>query len=342
MTLSRIWVLHFLWLLPLAALLLAFAARQRERALARFADPDLLGRLGGPLHRGARIMKNLLLLSSLGLTLFALAGPRWGSHYQEVSRKGVDIVFVVDVSRSMMVEDVSPNRLEQARREILDFLKVVEGDQVALVAFAGAAFVQCPLTVDYGAVELFLNALEPDLIPLPGTDLGAAVETGLSTFDFDAETDKVMVLITDGEDNEGQGSAAAAKAAARGVRIFVYGLGDPAGGPVPSGGDGGGFQKDESGKMVLSKLDEEGLREIASLTGGTYFRSMAGDLDLDLLYFSGIKARTEAREIRSGKIKVYEERFPLFLLPAFLFLLLEGFVRERKPLPEGQDDPRQG
>ena len=123
--------------------------------------------------------------------------------------------------------------------------------------------------------------------------------------------------------------------AGRGVRIFGYGLGDPAGGPFPAGGDGGGFQKDESGKMVLSKLDEEGLREIASLTGGTYVRSMAGDLDLDLLYFSGIKARTEAREIRSGKIRVYEERFTLFLLPAFLFLLLEGYVREHKRLREG-------
>ena len=266
----------------------------------------------------------------MGLMLFALAGPRWGSHFQEVSQKGVDIMALVDVSRSMLVADVQPSRLERARREILDFLRVVEGDRIGLVAFAGAAFVQCPLTLDYAALKMFLSALEPGLIPVPGTDLGAAIEAGVTSFDFKSETDKVILLITDGEDNEKRGLEAAKKAASNGVKIFVFGIGETAGGPIPAGDGKGGFKKDEKGKVILSKLDEGSLRRIASVTGGTYVRSLAGDLDLDILYFEGIKSRTEAQTLKSGKIRVYEERFTFFLLAAFLFLLLEGFIVERK------------
>jgi Ca-activated chloride channel family protein len=262
--------------------------------------------------------------------IFALAGPRWGSHYQEVSQKGVDIMIVVDVSRSMWVEDISPNRLERARREILDLLRVVQGDRVGLVAFSGAAFVQCPLTLDYAALQMFLGALQPDLIPVPGTDLGAAIETATSAFDFESETDRVILLITDGEDNEKKGFEAAQKAADKGVKIFVFGMGETSGGPIPAGNGKGGFKKDESGKLVLSKLEENDLKKMAAAAGGAYARSVAGDLDLDVLYFEGIKSRTEARTLKSGKIKVYEERFTFFLLAAFLFLFLEGLILEKK------------
>jgi Ca-activated chloride channel family protein len=330
MTFARLWMLHLLWLLPLAVLALLVESRKKKRALERLADPDLLARLTGRVVKGRRFLKGLLLLASLGMMLLALAGPRWGSHYQEVSQKGVDITVLVDVSRSMLVEDIKPNRLERARREILDFLRVVRGDRVGLVAFSGVAFVQCPLTLDYSALEMFLNALDPGLIPVPGTDLGAALETGLSSFDPKSETDKVMLLITDGEDHEERGLEAARKAASQGVRIFVFGMGETSGGPVPAGGGRGGFKKDEGGKVVLSRLEEEGLRKIASMTGGTYVRSVAGDLDLDVLYFDGIKSRTEARTLKSGKIKVYEERFSLFVLAALFLLFLEGVIRERR------------
>ena len=261
--------------------------------------------------------------------LFALAGPRWGSHYEEVSQKGVDIMLLIDVSPSMLVEDITPNRLERARREILDFIKVVQGDRVGLIAFAGAAFIQCPLTLDYAALEMFLSALQPDLIPVPGTDLGAAIDLGLSAFDDESATDKVILLITDGEDNENRGLTAARQAAAEGVKIFVFGIGDVAGGPIPELDGSGGFKKDRQGKLILSKLEEAGLQDIASLTGGTYVRSVAGDLDLDVLYFDGIKSHTQAQELKSGKIKVYEERFVLFVLAAFILLLIEGFIDEK-------------
>jgi len=329
MNLSHLWMLNLLWLIPLAAVALIVENRKKKRALQVFADLHLLDRLTAPTHRGRRFVKALLLLLSLGLMLFSLAGPRWGSHYEEVSQKGVDIMLLIDVSPSMLVEDIAPNRLERARREILDFINVVQGDRVGLIAFAGAAFIQCPLTLDYAALEMFLSALQPDLIPVPGTDLGAAIDLGISAFDDESATDKVILLITDGEDNETRGIQAARQAAAKGVKIFVFGIGDVGGGPIPELDGSGGFKKDRQGKLILSKLEEAGLQKIASLTGGTYVRSVAGDLDLDVLYFDGIKSHTQAQELKSGKIRVHEERFPLFVLAAFILLLMEGFVDEK-------------
>jgi len=328
MSFSNPWLLHFLWFVPLTALLLIISARRKRRAMERFADPHLLGRLTGETNRARAILRSACLLAGLLLLILALAGPRWGSHYQEVAQKGVDIMIALDVSRSMLVQDVEPNRLERAKREISDFIRVVQGDRAGLTAFAGAAYTQCPLTLDYGALTMFLTALAPDMAPTQGTDLAAAIETAASSFDAAAGTDKVILLITDGEDNEGRGLKAAREAAKKGIKIFVFGIGDPSGGPVPEA-DGGGFKKDKEGRLLLSKLNEEGLKEIAAATGGVYVRSMAGDLDLDILYFEGIKQRTEAAELKAGKIKVYEERFPLFVLTAWTMLLLEGLIRER-------------
>ena len=329
MNLSHLWMLNLLWLLPLAAVALVVQSRKKKRAMEFFADAHLMERLAILDRRGRRFIKGLFLILALGLMLFALAGPRWGSHYEEVSQKGVDIMLVIDVSPSMLVEDIPPNRLERARREIVDFIKVVGGDRVGLIAFAGAAFIQCPLTLDYAALEMFLDALQPDLIPVPGTDLGGAIEMGLAAFDDGSATDKVILLITDGEDNEKQGITAARRAAAKGVKIYVFGIGDAGGGPIPELDGSGGFKKDSQGKLILSKLEEKGLREIAALTGGSYVRSVAGDLDLDILYFDGIKSQTQAQELKSGKIKVYEERFYLFVLAAFVILLIEGFIDEK-------------
>lgn len=329
MTFAHLWVLYLLWLLPLTGLVLIFYGRQKRKALERIADPELLPRLTGREHKGRRFLKGAFLLGALGFMLIALAGPRWGSHYQEVSRKGVDIMILVDVSPSMMVEDLKPHRLERARREILDFLRVIEGDRVGLVAFSGAAFLQCPLTLDYAALQMYLDVLEPGLVPVPGTDLAAAIETGLSSFDFTSETDRVILLITDGEDNEGRGVEAARSAAGKGVKIFVFGIGEASGGPIPARDGKGGFMKDREGNLILSKLEEEGLRKIASITGGSYARSVAGDLDLDILYFEGIRSGTEARTLKTKKITIHEERFTFFLLAAFLLLLLEGVILER-------------
>jgi len=330
MTLAHPSVLHLLWLLPVLGFVMIVQSTQRRRSLERFAEKKMLERLCQTEHKGRRMLKGILIIFITGLLILALAGPRWGSHYQEVSRKGVDIMVVVDASPSMSVEDVSPNRLEQAKREIIDLLKVVEGDRIGLTAFARAAFVLCPLTLDYNALEMFLDTLQTDIIPLPGTDRGAAIDTAIAAFDFKVQTDKVMLLITDGEDHEQRGLEAARRAARRGVKIFVFGIGEPAGGPIPAGGNQGGFKKDHQGKVVLSKLEENSLQQIAATTGGGYVRSVTGDLDLDLLYFDGIKRATEVQTLKSGKIKIAEERFHFFLTAAFFLLLLEGIITDKQ------------
>jgi len=330
MTLSDGWVLHFLWILPVVGFALIVKHRRRRQAMERFAEPALLAQLTISDHKGRRFIKGILILCALGFLLLALAGPRWGNRYQEVSRKGIDIMFLVDVSRSMMVEDVKPNRLERARREIVDFINVLEGDRIGLTAFAGVAFIQCPLTLDYAAMEMFLGVLQPGIIPVSGTDIGAAIETGMSAFDFKTETDKVMLLITDGEDNENRGLQAARDAARQGVKIFIFGIGEPSGGPVPAGSEQGGFAKDRDGKLVISKLNERTLQDLASVTGGGYVRSVTGDLDLDMLYFEGIKQKTEVQTLKSGKIKIYEERFNVFVLAALLLLLIEELLEDKR------------
>ncbi|MEA2102680.1 MAG: VWA domain-containing protein [Thermodesulfobacteriota bacterium] len=321
-------LLHLLWVLPLVLLAVIVEQRKKTQVIKDMVDDELVDAIVGRERKGVRFFKAMFLLAALACMLFALAGPRWGSHIQEVSQKGVDIMVALDVSPSMEVQDIKPSRLVRARHEVMDFMRIVRGDRVGLVVFSGAAFVQCPLTLDYGAIEMFLSQAGPDLVPVSGTDLGAAIEKTLSCFDFDSRTDKVIILITDGEDNEGQGLAAAKKAAAQGVRIFVFGIGDPHGGPVPAA-EKKGFATDPKGKIIMSKLDEKGLMQITEITGGVYVRSVTGDLDLDTLYFDGINAMTKVQELKSEKIRVYEERFLYFLLAAFILLLLEGLMVAR-------------
>jgi Ca-activated chloride channel homolog len=325
-------MLHFLWLLPFLATGIIISGRLRTKRLNIIADPELLERITGKPRPSVRFFKGALVIGVLALLITALSGPRWGSHYQEVSQKGVDIILSVDVSPSMLATDVKPDRLQQAKREITDFIKVIQGDRVGLVAFSGEAFLECPLTLDYAALEMFLGQIEPGLIPVPGTNLGAAIDKAVEAFDIKTATDKVILLITDGEDNEGKGKEAAERAKAKGVKIYVFGIGATEGAPVPET-EGGGFAKDEAGNMVLSKLDETGLKKVASITGGGYVRAATGDLDLDMLYFAGIKAHTKSSELKSGKIKVYEDRFTIFIAAAIILMLIERMLKERGKLP---------
>ncbi|HQJ09108.1 MAG TPA: VWA domain-containing protein [Deltaproteobacteria bacterium] len=239
MTFARPWMLGFLAVVPVICLVLIIQARIRRRTLERFAQADLLERLTGKASGGRSFLKAVLYVLSVSCAIVALAGPRWGSHYEKVRHKGVDIMVAVDTSASMLAQDVSPNRLERAKREVIDLLRVLKGDRLGLTAFSGTAFVECPLTLDYAAVEMFLGELNTDLIPVKGTDLGAGIDTSCRAFDFASSTDKVIILITDGEDNEGRGVEAAAKAASKGVKIYVFGIGSGQGAPVPASSPGG-------------------------------------------------------------------------------------------------------
>jgi len=318
------WAFYLLFIIPVIIFLILFENRKKKVTLRVFADAELLQSLTGQVKKGILFLKGLFFVIALIFLILASAGPRWGSYYQDVQRKGVDILFLLDVSYSMQAQDIKPDRLERAKREITDFLKIAEGDRVGLVLFAGDAFVQSPLTLDYDAVSMFLGSVTVDTLPVPGTDLGNGIKTALDAFDFKSATDKVIVVITDGEDNEGRGLQQAEKAMEKGVKIFVYGMGDPSGAPIPD--KTGGFKKEKDGNLILSKLNEKDLRKISEAADGRYVRSVTGDLDLDRLYFEGIKEKTEAKELESGKIKVFEERFYIFTGLAILFLVIEGIL----------------
>ncbi len=315
--------LWLLWLLPLLGSLYWIAARKRRAALARFADEELMEHLVPQPSAMRSALRPLLVSLALICIVVAAAGPRWGFQWEEVHRRGVDIVVALDLSRSMLAEDARPNRLTVAKREIRDLLDLLQGDRIALVAFAGTSFVQCPLTLDYGAFEVFLEPMDPNWVPVGGTDLAAAVRSSIEAFPKSERSGRAVLLITDGEDHSGELQDAAEEAREEGVHVFVVGIGEPGGAPVPDGR--GGFVK-ENGRVVLTKLDEAGLKELALTTGGSYVRSAAGDLDLRKIYLEDIRGALQARELSSSRQRRWEERYQLALLPALLLLLIEGLI----------------
>ena len=323
--------LWLLWLVPAVLAFYVYSFRTRGRLLQRFASAALLARLTAGVSRGRQALKAGLVLLGLAAALVALAGLRWGFTWEEVKRQGVDIVVALDVSDSMLVEDVEAggklSRLERAKREIADLLGLLEGDRIGLVAFAGTAFVECPLTLDYGAAQLFLGAVDTDLIPVKGTALGDAIRISLKAFEGGAQPSRAIILITDGEDHGGDALAAAEEAQKQGVRIFTIGIGRDEGAPIPA--PGGGYRRDRNGEIILSRLDEPTLQKIALTTGGRYVRSVTGDVDLEQIYNQGIKATLESRELGSKRRQRWEERFQWILAVALAALMLEPLVSER-------------
>ncbi len=316
---------------PLLAVLLGYSARARRRALDRFGDGDLVRRLAASVHRRNRTLRALLLLGSVAFLLIALARPQFGTRVETVRREGKDVVVALDLSRSMLAEDVAPNRLQRAKLEILRLLDRLEGDRVGLVAFAGQAFVQSPLTADYAATQLFLNAMDVDLVPVQGTNLGEAMDVALDLFDEEVREFRVLLVVTDGEDHEGGIGEAVRRANAADVRVFTVGIGSPDGVPIPefdADGNRQGFQRDADGNVVTTRLDETVLRRIADATGGgAYFGTPQGvELDALLEEMSAVGTR----EIDAREIAQFEEQFQLFLGAAIVLLLIEPLLPARR------------
>jgi Ca-activated chloride channel homolog len=314
-------ILFFLWALVPVAWLLVRGVVRRKWILARFADPAMHPDLLPGYDPKSRWIKAGLILAALVLAVFALAGPTMGFRWEKTTAKGVDIMIALDCSRSMLAQDIAPSRLERAKREIVDLLRLMKSDRAGLVAFAGQALLQCPLTMDHAAFHIFLNVLTPDYLPVGGTNLPAAIEACYNGFEADADTDKAIILITDGENTAGDVSQMAKKMAESRIKVFAIGVGDPTGAPIPD--PDGGFTKDARGNIVLSRVDEESLKEIARLTGGAYVRSVAGDMDLDRIYTQGIRGTMEQKTLEQGKKKVGEQQFQWFLFPCVLLLLME-------------------
>lgn len=327
------YLLFLLWgLFPLAGILV-YGILRHKRILTGFADREMLAHILPGVSYTRRWVKLVLVLAGFALAVTALAGPRYGFRWEKTTQKGVDIMVALDCSRSMLAADVSPTRLERAKREIIDLTRLLRSDRAGLVAFAGRAVLQCPLTLDYNAFGVFLDVLGPDYLPVGGTNLHEALQTSLKGFHPESDTEKAVIVITDGEDTSGPGKDAlmdlAREFAKQKIRLFAIGVGDPSGAPIPDAG--GGFKKDRAGNIVLSRVDEATLTRLTAATGGRYVRSVAGDMDLEQIYTRDILGTMERTALTQGRKKVWEQRFQWLLLPALVFWLLDFILPGHVP-----------
>lgn len=320
-----------LLLAPLAALLALWAWRRRAAALGTIASPAMLEQLLSRGVNGARLFQGVLApFIVLGLTL-ALAGPRMGFDWQQTTMEGVSIVAVLDVSRSMDAQDVSPSRLVVAQRELKDFSGLLRGDAVGLVLFAQGAWTRIPLTTDYGTWRWALDDTTTGTIRAQGTSLSAALDAALKLLSRADGSGKAILLVSDGEDHDDEASVAAALARVTeaNAHVYVIGVGTEAGAPLPL--EGGGLKKDESGSVVVSKLDEARLIRVAEATGGAYVRSVPGDGDVRGLYEAEIRGKLTASERGVRRDKLWHEQFmwPLGLALAGMVISAGLGIRRR-------------
>jgi len=329
----NVFYLHLLWIIPILIVFYIFVFKWKKKSLKRFGSLELIEKLIASTSRGKQIVKIVLMIVSIFFMIISLSRPQIGTKLEEVKREGVDILIALDVSLSMTAEDIKPNRLEKAKHEIGSFIDLLQGDRVGLIAFAGVPFVQCPLTLDYGAAKIFLDIMDPGLIPQPGTAVGDAILLAMKTFEERERKHKVLVLITDGEDHQGEPLKAAEIAEKEGVIIYTVGVGSAKGVPIPLYDDSRrntGFKKDRQGEIVTSKLDEITLEKIALQTNGKFYRATGGEDELKKIYDD--ISKMEKKELSSIKFSQYEDRYQYFLAIAIIFLLMEIFITDRKKI----------
>lgn len=327
--LAHPFMLYLLLAIPAMIALYILSVRMKKKAFEKLGEWPLLLKLM-PDYSGSRgLLKFILLLIAWVFLVIGLADPQTGSKLEKIKRNGIDIVFTLDVSNSMLAQDIAPNRLERAKQAINRLLDNLENDRVGLVVFAGKSYVQMPLTSDYSAAKLFLANINPGMIPTQGTAIGEAIETSAACFTKSKQS-KAIILITDGENFEDDAVDAAQSAASNGVRVYTIGMGLPEGAPIPIFNSGVqiGFKKDRAGSTVISRLNDELLKEIASAGKGVYIRannSQAGIKEV----FDQINS-LEQVEYDSKIFSDYEDRYQFFLLAALLFLIAEVLISEKK------------
>jgi Ca-activated chloride channel family protein len=316
--------------LPAAGLFLLWARRKREQALARLGDRALLRKLTRSINWRGRGWRNVLMLLSLTLLIIAMARPQWGSESREINQEGLQVMVALDVSQSMLAQDIKPTRLERAKLEIADLMKQLDGDEVGLVLFSGASFIQVPLTSDYFTALNYLDSAHPDVISRPGTVIGDAIHTAMYGYDPNLASQKVLIIMTDGEDHETDPLAAAKEAADEGVLIYTIGFGTPEGEPIPITDEYGqivDYKRDQAGEVVLSQLDENTLQAIAQTGNGKYYRASADGSELvnllaeiETLQKDQLQSRVETRFI---------ERYQIFLAAALVLLVISELIPDR-------------
>ena len=308
-----------------------YGLKLKKKLLSLFGKFELIKVFSENIDYSIYTKKAILLILIIFLIFLSLSRPQWGTKIHKIERRGLNIIVLLDVSKSMLATDMVPNRLEKAKYEIANFIDNLKGDRIGIVIFAGEAFLQCPLTIDYGACKMLLNIVDTDSIPKPGTDIGGAIEYAMKTFPESDKKNKVMILLTDGEDHIGDALNSAEKAKKEGIIIYTIGVGTENGELIPIRDEQGrivGYKKDKEGNPVLSKLDEVTLQKIALITKGKYYRATSGEIELKKVYDDILKMERE--KIFGREFSQKEDRFQWFLLPATLLFIYEILLRERK------------
>ena len=321
---------QYLWLLtliPLFVVLFAGVAAQRHRRLARFGNPDTLAELMPEVSNGRVVLKFILFCGAVALVVLAAARPQFGSKLREEKARGVEMMLVVDVSNSMLAEDFEPNRLERTKYAINRLFDGLKQNRVGLIVFAGEPRVQLPITSDYRMAKAFARRIDPSQVSVQGTAIGKALEQALLSFsgETDEKRSRAIILITDGENHDDDAVAVAKRAAEQGIRIYTIGIGTPEGAPIEIDGE---FIRDEQGEMVVSKLNEEMLAQIADLTGGAYVRATKQDIGLDEIVRS--INEMEQSELSTVRFEEFNEQYQYLLIAALVLLVAEFFLLARR------------
>ncbi|MBI5216510.1 MAG: VWA domain-containing protein [Ignavibacteriae bacterium] len=322
--------LYALALVPLLLVLFWLARRWRLNAMKRYGNLSLLEQLMPQASKKKPILKFFLHAGAFTFLVLGLANPQIGTKMEEVKREGVDIFICLDVSNSMKSEDIKPNRLESAKREISQMLDKFENDRIGIVVFAGDSYLQLPLTSDYSAARLLISTIDVDIVPIQGTAIGSAIKMAMKSFVEEEKKHKAVIVITDGENHEDDALTAAKDAAEEGAVVHTIGMGSLEGSPIPIYQDNVqvGFKKDQEGSVVMTKLDESGLQQIADAGKGRYIRASNQQSELDEV-LKDIQAM-EKKEFGAKVFTEYEDRFQYFLAVAAFLLILEYFLSERK------------
>lgn len=321
----------FFVLLPVLVLMI-WGYKKRFRFLAYWIQPKLWSKIVPTLSFTRRFWKRFFVIISLAFLILALLRPQYGVVFQQVERKGHDIFIAFDLSKSMLAQDVSPSRLEHAKREVLGLINELKGDRIGFIAFAGDAYVQCPLTSDYAALTMFLDVLHPDLMGTPGTDIATAIKTARLSFNRVSKRHKpILIIISDGESFENDPIESAEVAAEQNVTIYTIGIGSKTGEPIPEFNSNGkriGYKKDERGDVVVSKLNDTILTQVANVAGGRYFHSSLGSFVMDEVYKE--ISRFEKERLEETLLQIHQDRYQWFLAIAFILLLLDSILSDRK------------
>ena len=326
---AHIEYLYALVILPVLVILFWITRRNRRKALEQFAQAETLNILMPNVSGSRPVIKFIIWLFVVASVIIAISRPQFGSKLKTEKREGVELIIALDVSNSMMAEDIQPNRLERAKRAISRLVDNLNDDKIGLIVFAGDAYTQLPITTDYPSAKLFLSAVNTEIVPRQGTAIGAAIELGINSFSPQYEGNKAIVIITDGENHEDDAVGAATAAADKGIIVHTIGMGLPQGGPIPIYKNGQkDYRKDRDGNVVVTKLNESMLQQVAAAGNGVYVRANNAQVGLNTL-FNEINKMEEA-EMESRVYSEYEEQFQWFLALALFLILVDFLILERK------------